>query len=79
MWFVWFGNMHAWTMRKEDERRLGAFEMWTYRRKEKISWKEHKTNEEVLKTIGEERSLIRAIKSRQKKWIGHPLLEENHW
>src|SRR6218665_3919997 len=46
-------------MRKEDMgRRLDAFEMWTWRRMEKISWTEHKTNEEALEAIGEERSII---------------------
>src|SRR6218665_827019 len=30
-----------------------------------------KTNEEIFETIGEERSLIRTIKTRQNKWIGH--------
>ena len=47
--------------------------MWIWRRMEKVSWTEHKTNEEVLETIGEERSLIHKIKTRQKKWIGHTL------
>ena len=44
---------------------------------EKVSWREHKTNEEVLETIGEERFLIRTIKPRQKKWIGHTLRGES--
>src|SRR6218665_619794 len=44
---------------------------------EKVSWTEHKTNEEILETIGEERSLIRTIKTRQKKWIGHTLRGES--
>ena len=35
------------------------------------------TNEEILETIGEERSLIRTIKTRQKKWIGHTLRGES--
>src|SRR6218665_3873097 len=47
--------------------------MWIWRRMEKVSWTEHKTNEEILETIGEERSIIRTIKTRQKKWIGHTL------
>jgi len=47
--------------------------MWTWRRMEKVSWTEHKINEEVWETIGEERFFIRTIKSRQKKWIGHTL------
>jgi len=38
----------TWTMRKEDIKRLEAFEMWTWGRMEKVSWTEHKTNEEVL-------------------------------
>src|SRR6218665_3540773 len=57
-------------MPKEDLRRLEAFEMWIWRRMEKVSWTEHKTNE-VLKTIGEERSLIRTKK--RQKGLGLPL------
>src|SRR6218665_1542758 len=67
----------TWTMWKEDIKRLEAFEMWTSRRMEKVTWTEHKTNEEILETIGEERSLIRTIKTRQKKWIGHTLRGES--
>src|SRR6218665_2499276 len=67
----------TWTMRKEDIKRLEAFEMWTWRRMAKVSWTEHKTNEEILETIGEKRSLIRTIKPRQKKWIGHTLRGES--
>lgn len=46
--------------------------MWTWRRMEKISWKEHKINEEVMGTIGEE-ALICTIREKQRKWIGHTL------
>ena len=60
-------------MRKADIRRLEALEMCTWRRMEKISWTEHITNEEVLGIIGEERVLIRTIRERQRKWIGHTL------
>jgi len=35
------------TYRKEDIRRLGAFEMWVWRKMEKLSWRDMKTNEEV--------------------------------
>ena len=43
---------------------------------EKISWIEKITNEEVLKRVEEERSLVNAIRTRQKKWIGHVLRGE---
>src|SRR6218665_15698 len=36
---------------KEDIGRLEAFEMWVWRRKEKISWQDKKTNEEVLQLV----------------------------
>ena len=40
---------------------------------EKVSWKDKKTNGEVLTTVGEERSLIRVIRNRKKNWSGHIL------
>jgi len=43
----------TWTLRQEDRRRLDAFEMWLWRRMEKISWTEKMTNEAVLKIVGE--------------------------
>src|SRR6218665_1959568 len=64
-------------MRKEDIKRLEAFEMWTWRRMEKVSWTEHRANEEILETIGEEGSLIHTKETRQKKWIGHTLRGES--
>ena len=33
---------------------------------EKISWTEHKTNEEVMGTTGEERVLIHTVRERSK-------------
>ena len=74
---VWSGvasyGAETWTLMKEDVRRLEAFEMWIWRRMEKVSWKDKKTNEEVLTTVGKERSLIRVTRSRKKNWIGHVL------
>ena len=45
--------------------------MW--RRMEKISWTEKKTNAEVLELVGEERRLVDVIVERKKRWIGHVL------
>ena len=73
VWSVVLYGSETWTMRKADIRRLEAFEMWTWRRMEKIRWTEHITNEEVMGIIGEERVLIRTIRERQRKWIGHTL------
>ena len=63
-------------MRKEDAKWIQAFEMWIWRRMERISWTEHRTNEEVLKKVEERRSLMDIIKTRQKNWIAH-ILRDN--
>jgi len=62
---------HAWTMRKEDVKRIEAFEMWIWRRIERISWTEHRTNEKVLRKVEEKRSFIDIIRTRQENWIRH--------
>src|SRR6218665_1779362 len=54
-------SSETWTTRKEYIKRFDAFEMCTWKRMEKVSWTEHKTNEEVLEMIGVERSLERTI------------------
>ena len=71
VWSVVLYGSETWTLRKEDIRRIEAFEMWIWRRMEKVSWREHKTNEEILQKVGEERSLLKTIRERQRKWIGH--------
>jgi len=39
----------------------------------KISWTEHKKNDEVLKTVEARRELMDTLRSRQKRWLGHVL------
>ena len=46
----------TWTMKKEERKRIEAFEMWVWRRMAKVSWTETKTNEEVLKMTGQNRN-----------------------
>jgi hypothetical protein len=73
IWSVVLYGSETWTMRKKDVKRLEAFEMWIWRRMEKVSWTEHVTNEDVLKRVEEKRSLMAALRERQKNWIGHIL------
>jgi hypothetical protein len=73
IWSVTLYGAETWTMRKEDVKRLEAFEMWVWRKMEKISWTKHVSNEEVLMMVEEKRSLLDTIKIRQKNWVGHLL------
>ena len=63
----------TWTMRKEESDRLAAFEMWIWRRMEKVSLNDKKTNEEILTLVEEERCMLEVIAKRKKAWIGHVL------
>ena len=73
IWSVALYGSETWTIKATDKKHLEAFEMWIWRRMLKISWRDHKTNEEVLGMVGEKRTLITTIKRRQKNWIGHIL------
>ena len=64
-------------LKEKDIQKLEAFEMWLWRKMEKIKWTDKISNEEVLQMVGEQRSLINTIKRRQKNWIGHVLRGES--
>jgi len=52
--------------REVDRKKIEAFEMWIWRRMEKISWKDKITNVDVLKRVNEERSLLKEIWQRKQ-------------
>jgi hypothetical protein len=52
---------------------MESFEMWCWRRIEKINWTDRVRNEEVLHTIKEERDVLHTIRRRKANWIGHIL------
>jgi len=45
-----------------DQKYLEIFEMWYWRRMEKISWTDHVTNEEVLRRVKKERKILQTTK-----------------
>jgi heme exporter protein D len=51
------------------------FEMWRWRKMEKISWTDRVRNEEVLHKVKEERNILHTVKRRKADWvwIGHIL------
>ena len=52
VWSLFTYACDTWTLSKLKEAKIEAFEMWSYRRIMRISWKEMKSNAEVLKMIG---------------------------
>jgi hypothetical protein len=73
IWSVALYGCETWSLRKNEIQRLSALEMWLWRRMENISWKDHKTNQEVLRLVGEDLQIVETIIRRKKNWIGHIL------
>ena len=61
----------TWILNKQMEDRINAFEMWIYRRIGRTSWKERKTNTEVMEKLKVKKELLMDIKIRQIKYFGH--------
>jgi hypothetical protein len=57
---------------------FGSFEVWCWRRMEKISWADRLRNEELLLRVKEERSIVHTIKRRKANWIGQMLRRNCH-
>ena len=77
VWSTALYGSETWTLKQAERNRLEAFEMWCWRNMEKISWRTHTTNEDVLKLVGEKRTILDVILQRKKKWIGHILRGES--
>jgi hypothetical protein len=52
----------TWTLRKVDQKFLESYEMWCWRRMEKIIWAVRVKNEEVLNRVKKERTILRTVK-----------------
>ena len=71
-WYVWSIALYGaetWTLRAVDQKHLGSFEMWCWRRMEKISWTDHVRNEEVLLRVKEQRNILHEIRKRKANWL----------
>ena len=73
VWSMALYGAETWTLRATDQKRLENFEMWCWRRMEKISWTDHVRNEEVLLRVNEQRNILYEIRKRNANWIGHIL------
>jgi hypothetical protein len=58
IWSVALCGAETWTLRKVDQKYVESFEMWCWRRMEKISWTDRVRNEEVTESRRREISYI---------------------
>jgi hypothetical protein len=73
IWSIALYGDETWTLRAVDQKHLESFEMWCWRRIEKISRTDHVSNEEVLLRVKEHSNILHGISTRKAKWIGHIL------
>jgi len=73
IWSIALYGAETWTLRAVDQKHLESFEMWCWRRMEKISWPDHVRNGEVLLRVKEQRNILHEIRKRKANWIGHML------
>ena len=61
IWSIALYDAETWTLRAVDQKHLESFEMWCWRRMEKISWTDHVRNEEILLRVKEQRNILQEI------------------
>ena len=72
---IFLYDCESWTLTAELQRRIQAMEMRCYRKKQRISYKDHVTNEEVRakiqQAIGPYEDLVAIVKRRKLQLYGH--------
>ena len=61
----------SWTLKKKEQKRIEAFEMWCWRRVLKVPWTAKMSNELVLIYTRPETSLLGLIRKQQLSYFGH--------
>ena len=73
IWSITLYGAETWMLWEAEQKHLASFEMWCWRRMEKISWTEHVRNEKVLPRVKEQRNNLHEISKQRANWIGHVL------
>ena len=67
----------SWMIKKAEFQRIGAFELWCWRRLLKIPWTARRSNQSVLKEINSEYSLEGLILKLKFQYFGHVMQRVN--
>ena len=61
----------SWTVKKTEGRRIGAFELWCWRRLLRVPWTARRSNESILKEISPWISLEGMMLKLKLQYFGH--------
>ena len=73
VWNIALYGAETLTIRAVDQKHLESFDMWCWRRMEKISWTDDVRNEGVLLRVKGQTNILHEISKRKANWIGHIL------
>ena len=71
VWSVVLYGAETWTLRQNEQKQLEAFEMWVWRRMERVKLTDKIKNAVVLEKVGEGRIMLELIRKRKRNWLGH--------
>lgn len=71
IWPVATYGCEAWTLKKDEEKKINAAELWFYRRLLRIQWTEKRTNNSVLEELAVKPELLSKINRRKLNYLGH--------
>ena len=61
----------SWTVKKDESRRIDAFELWCWRRLLRVPWTARRSNHAILKEISPEYSLGGLMLKLKLQYFGH--------
>ena len=61
----------SWTIKKAEHQRIGAFELWCWRRLLRVPWTARRSNQSILKQISPECSFEGLILKLKLQYFGH--------
>ena len=61
----------SWTVKKAEHRKIGAFELWCWRRLLRVPWTARRSNQSILKEISPGYSLAGLILRLRLQYFGH--------
>ena len=61
----------SWTIKKAEQQRTDAFELWYWRRLLRVLWTARRSNQSILKEISPEYSLERLMLKLKLQYFGH--------
>ena len=64
-------GFEIWTIKKAEDRRIDAFELWCWRRLLRVPWTARRSNQSILKEISPEYSLEGLMLKLKLQYFGH--------